>query len=184
MIWDIYTVICTKCANKIMTCIHIFQRSKLLSTLDYDNAVKFDFLTVNIYFLLNSQWKCCFKINHLRPKVKNIWLNCNIERNPCSINCIYQAVDTWWRHQMEIFPRHWLCVRGIHRWPVNSHHKGLWRGALMFSFICGWIHGFWRHCNESFPTPIQYLYKCWFIMWHSPWGYVTGKTHNFWPLKK
>ena len=86
-----------------------FQRTKLLSTLDYDNAVKFDFLTVNIYFLLNSQWKCCFKINHLRRKVKNIWLNCNIERNPCSINCIYQAVDTWWRHQMEIFSASLLC---------------------------------------------------------------------------
>ena len=31
--------------------------------------------------------------------------------------------------------------RGIHRSPVNSPHKGQWRGALMFSLICAWING-------------------------------------------
>ena len=31
-------------------------------------------------------------------------------------------------------------VRGIHRFPVNSLHKGQWRGALMFSLICAWIN--------------------------------------------
>ena len=30
---------------------------------------------------------------------------------------------------------------GIHRWPVNSPHKGQWRGTLKFSFICAWING-------------------------------------------
>ena len=33
-----------------------------------------------------------------------------------------------------------LC-RGIHRSPVNSPHKGQWRGALMFSSIWAWING-------------------------------------------
>ena len=37
-----------------------------------------------------------------------------------------------WKH----FPRHWPFVREIHRPPVNSPHKGQWRGALMFSLIC------------------------------------------------
>ena len=32
-------------------------------------------------------------------------------------------------------------VRGIHRSPVNSLHKGQWRGALMFSLTCAWING-------------------------------------------
>ena len=41
-----------------------------------------------------------------------------------------------WTH----FPRYWPYVRGIHRSPVNSPHKGQWRGALMFSFICAWIN--------------------------------------------
>ena len=29
-------------------------------------------------------------------------------------------------------------VRGIHRSPVNSPHKGRWLGALMFSLISAW----------------------------------------------
>ena len=41
-----------------------------------------------------------------------------------------------WRH----FPRNWPFVRGSHRSPVNSPHKGQWRGALMFSLICVWIN--------------------------------------------
>ena len=42
-----------------------------------------------------------------------------------------------WKH----FPRYWPFVQGIHRSPVNSPHKGQWRGALMFSLICLWING-------------------------------------------
>ena len=34
------------------------------------------------------------------------------------------------------FPRYWSFVRGIHRSPVNSPHKGQWRGALIFSLMC------------------------------------------------
>ena len=72
-----------------------------------------------------------------------------------------------WKH----FPRHWPFVRGIHRSPVNSPHKGQWRGALMFSLICAWTDG-WvnngyvgdlrRHCAhcdvsvmECLFTPLQ-----------------------------
>ena len=63
-----------------------------------------------------------------------------------------------WEH----FPRYWPFVRGIHRFPLNSPHKGQWRGALMFSLIwtnpnkllskqswCWWFetpsHPLWRH---------------------------------------
>ena len=42
-----------------------------------------------------------------------------------------------WKH----FPCYWPFVRGIHRSPVNSPHKGQWHGALMFSLICAWING-------------------------------------------
>ena len=38
-------------------------------------------------------------------------------------------------------PRYWPFVRGIHRSPVNSPHKGQWRGALVFSLICAWTSG-------------------------------------------
>ena len=60
-----------------------------------------------------------------------------------------------WKH----FPRYWAFGWGIHRSPVNSPHKGQWRGALMFPLICalskqswGWwfetLSGpLWCHCN-------------------------------------
>ena len=41
----------------------------------------------------------------------------------------------------KLFPRYWPFVRGIHRSPVNSPHKGQWRGAFMFSLICIWMNG-------------------------------------------
>ena len=49
-----------------------------------------------------------------------------------------------WKH----FPRYWPFVQGIHRSPVNSPHKGQWRGALMFSLICTWING-WENNREA-----------------------------------
>ena len=49
--------------------------------------------------------------------------------------------NAWWRHQIETFSALLAFVRGIHRSPVNSPHKGQWRGALMFSLICVWING-------------------------------------------
>ena len=48
---------------------------------------------------------------------------------------------SFWRHQMvKGFQRHWPLAREIHQSPVNSPHKGQWRGALMFFFICAWIN--------------------------------------------
>ena len=46
------------------------------------------------------------------------------------------------------FPRKWPFVRVIHRWPLNSPHKGQWRGALMFSLICASING-WVNNHEA-----------------------------------
>ena len=49
-----------------------------------------------------------------------------------------------WEH----FPRYWPFVRGIHWSPVNSPHKGQWRGALMFSLICAWT-SVWAHTRDA-----------------------------------
>ena len=70
-----------------------------------------------------------------------------------------------WKH----FPRSWPFVQGIHRSPVNSPHKGQWRGALMFSLICtrinGWVnngeagdlrrHHFHYDVTVMIPSPVQ-----------------------------
>ena len=67
----------------------------------------------------------------------------------CSIRILPRWV-TWhddvikWKH----FPRYWPFVWGIYRSPVNSPHKGQWRGALMFSLICAWING-WVNNGEA-----------------------------------
>ena len=49
-----------------------------------------------------------------------------------------------WKH----FPRRWPCVQGIYRSPLNSPHKGQWRGALMFPLICAWIN-VWASNREA-----------------------------------
>ena len=54
------------------------------------------------------------------------------------------VVSAKWKH----FQRHWPFVRGIHRLPVNSPHKGQWRRELMFSLICAWINA-WVNNREA-----------------------------------
>ena len=56
---------------------------------------------------------------------------------------IHDDVIKW-----KYFPRYWPFVRGIHRSPVNSTHKGKWRGALMFTLICARING-WVNNREA-----------------------------------
>ena len=58
--------------------------------------------------------------------------------------CFCWGLYVWWWHDDVIkwkhFPLYWPFVQGIHLSPVNSPHKGQWRGALMFSLICAWIN--------------------------------------------
>ena len=57
-----------------------------------------------------------------------------------------------WKH----FPRYWPFVRGIHRSPVNSPHKGKWRGTLMFSLIWAWMNAWVNNRGAGdwwFETP-------------------------------
>ena len=39
-------------------------------------------------------------------------------------------------------------LRGIHRSPLNSPHKGQWRGASIFSLMCVWINS-WVNNHEA-----------------------------------
>ena len=79
-----------------------------------------------------------------------------------------QMQITWWRHQMEHFSLYCPFVRGIHRSPVNSPHKGpVTQSFDVFFAWCfslrltkplskqswGWwfetpSRSLWRHCNE------------------------------------
>ena len=46
-----------------------------------------------------------------------------------------------WKH----FPRYWPFVWS----PVNSTHKGQWRGALMFSLFSAWTNGWVNNRNTD-----------------------------------
>ena len=54
----------------------------------------------------------------------------------------------WWRHQMETFSALLALCAGNSPVPVNSPHKGQWRGALMFSLIYAWIND-WVNNREA-----------------------------------
>ena len=78
--------------------------------------------------------------------------------------------------KLKYFPRYWPFVRGIHQSPVNSPHKGQWRGALMFSLICVWING-WvnnreagdlRHYRAHYDVTRMTLTQCDAIRHHRP----------------
>ena len=60
--------------------------------------------------------------------------------------CFYMWHDDVikWKH----FPRNWPFVRGIHRSPVNSPHKGQWHAALMLTLICLWLND-WVNNREA-----------------------------------
>ena len=65
-----------------------------------------------------------------------------------AISAVKRTV-TPWRHQMETFSVLLAICTGIHRSPVNSPHKGQWRGTLMFSLICVWINGWVNNRDDG-----------------------------------
>ena len=87
---------------------------------------------------------------------------------------------TKWKH----FVRYWSFVRGIHRSPVNSPHKGQWRGALMFSLICAWINSWVNNrescdlrCHCAHYDVIVMVALAIFSQFMITWG-LRGKTQN------
>ena len=78
-----------------------------------------------------------------------------------------------------------LC--GIHRSPVNSPHKGQWRGALMFSLICdrinGWVNngeaGDLRGHRAHYNVTVINLAICYLSH-----GIINLGNHGLWTLYK
>ena len=103
---------------------------------------------------------------------------------PCELNYFQKHDDVIkWKH----FPRYWPLVRGIHQWPVNSPHKGHWRGVLMFSLICAWTND-WvnnrdggdsrRHHAHYDITVMKHKYYIWFSIIFPQWGVVDSSSHS------
>ena len=79
----------------------------------------------------------------------------------------WEFAVAWWRHPMGTFSALLTICAGNSPVTVEFPHKGQWRGALMFSFICTWINSWvnnpeagdfetpscplWRHSNGAGP---------------------------------
>ena len=94
-------------------------------------------------------------------------------RSGMDSTCTHDDVIKW-KH----FPRNWPFVRGIHRSPVNSPHKGQWRRALMFSLICVWVKG-WINNQEAgdlrryrthYDVTVMPVFQLLAMTWLKPWA--------------
>ena len=119
------------------------------------------YLVVSFMSTIISEWDyhvCIFV--HYEDRILNfpLMIYWYLPRSPW-LHTVHKSMS-WWRYQMETFPRYWPFVCGIHRWPVNSPHKGEWRGALVFTLIFAWING-WVNNGEAgiFETPSRLLWR-------------------------
>ena len=78
---------------------------------------------------------------------------------------------------------YWPFVRGIHRSPVDSPHKGQWRGALIFSLISAWING-WANNRDAGDLRCQRAqYHVTVMIWWTMVSSCHGKVfHITYPL--
>ena len=124
-----------------------------------------DIIIIHQYAKQNKTHKCgCQQqiLSHL------LFSKCNpagfIIRSVPKLCWFYDDV-TKWKH----FPRYWPFVRGIHRSPVNSPHKGQWRWALVFSLICTRKNGWVNNREAGDLTPSRPLWRYWNVE-HSVWS--------------
>ena len=80
--------------------------------------------------------------------------------------------SSWWRHQMETFSALLAICAGKN--PVNSPHKGQWRGVLMFSLICIWING-WVNNGEAGDLRRYHA-----IMTSPLWTHKSHHNERYW----
>ena len=108
---------------------------------------------LSLWFVARSHFlNCCFIVNKIPRGMISIYKNLDISQIQQKLSFIGPLVSSHCPHDDVIkwkrFSRYWPFVRGIHRSPVNSQHKGQWLGALMFSLICVWING-WVNNREA-----------------------------------
>ena len=104
----------------------------------YDTSPLFSVEKCNICVNMDmfiTQWQhVCFNISYIPTDIPSDRVsNLHTKQHATYHQNMHTHDDVIkWKH----FPRYWPFLRWIHRSPVNSQHKGQWRGALMFSLIC------------------------------------------------
>ena len=127
-----------------------------------------------IRLIISSAWLRSVAISYIGSSISSVWHS----------NSTHDDVIKW-----KYFPRYWPFVRGIDWSPVNSPHKGQWRGALLFSFICAYISG-WVNNREAGDLrrhrancdvnvmPISYGWLINSSVWHNHCLYLTQTTSH------
>ena len=101
-------------------------------------------------------------------------LHCNVLLNFSHlVIIIHNDVIKW-----KIFSHYWPFVRGIHRSPVNSPHKGQWRGAFIFSLICAWINA-WVNNRKAGDLGLHRAHYDVTIMSYKTGGYILWRLNVF-----
>ena len=129
-----------------------------------------------LVYIRNENWREALDSNNLAVQ----W----ITTKP-STACHHDDVIKW-----KYFPHYWPFVRGIHRSPVKSPHKGQWGGALMLSLICalnkrlskqswGWwfetpSHSLWRHSYYLQAHDMSKMHVAWLS-----WIRVSAEAERF-----
>ena len=143
-----------------------FKPGFILSITEQNFACK----QLNKICLCNEIYSFLWRFSHLCSFVSDLRHSCNITVIPINllvgfpfmwriicytgyIGPMHASVTeicttSWWRHQMEPFSALLALCAGNSPVPVNSPHKGQWRGALMFSLISAWIDG-WVNNGEA-----------------------------------
>ena len=140
----------------------IKKKSKSNFTSHYGHFCLFTFWEEKIMTILSSYFQCylaklCFMIQcgliltwlifskiQWMPKSSSTRAKYSVsfESSKSGLYSTLVVVVLWahdvikWKH----FPCCWPFVRGIHRPPVYSPHKGQWCRAVMFSLIWAWIN--------------------------------------------
>ena len=65
-----------------------------------------------------------------------------------SLTIVYSIVNSGADQRKHQSSASLAFVRGIHRWPVDSPHKGEWRAALIFTLIFAWTNG-WTNNRDT-----------------------------------
>ena len=120
---------------------------KYWNTVTSGQHIKVNNAWIDIYYIHDSKYESEeYQLNYITCNLCNFYTYCDaydISQNP-----ILNTYLAWWRHQMETFSAPLAFCAWNSRSPVNSPHKGQWRGALMFSLICAWING-WVNNREA-----------------------------------
>ena len=162
-------------------CLNCFQHLKVIHRFINGNTERmiYIFLPSNIYIHKVSQ--CIQHLKYLtRNKDRISYTNTSLISMCLYVIELHRVYDngasiTWWRHQMETFSALLALWVGNSPVPVNSPHKGQWRGALMFSLICAWIKD-WVNNRETDDLRHHRGHYDVNVM---SWGLPITITHNY-----